>query len=981
MKSSISIKTRFFQHFYQTILWFCLFLTSTLFAQEPFVRKISFLEGLPTQVIYDCYVAKNGLLYLGTDKGLISFDGVRFKEYPFNENLGLAVNSIQEDSNGTIWCKNFANQLFYLDNSVLILEPISNKILQEEANNLVDYKLIDNQLWLLTEKKFFLLRKDKSPKIILQFKLNDESRVFSALNYNSDLQKLYVASLSEMFEIDKTGKINSYSTEQGQKEIEVFKGKTFYNIKANKNGIWDVSNQKFNTDLLAKNAYFIKMSATTEDFWLCTSDGFYLLNTNTNSVENGFLKGKRITDIVQDKEGSLWVSTLDEGLYFIPYKNLKKLSIHLDLQNKQPNFSSIIRDKNNRTFVGTSNGKIIEFNQNNQQVFVYDSKKDREVEYLFLYEDKIISSVGVFDQSKKTLIIDDYFGKNIAEDDAGNFMIASYNSAGLFPKNFSEKLIIPEQLSSKETVKFGGTKFEMYLFRNKRSRSVYYCKQNKIYYIGFSDGLFAYEQNKKITEIKTNENKPIIASRIIPDANGSIWIASSQQGLLKITKTKVDNQFSIQNGLSSNHCKRIGIDANGIWVLTDNGIDFLAKDATKPKNISLNLGLKGISINDMFLDETSLWLATNEGVIFTDKSLFQTKIIPNFRLLPLKANQELVQNANLIQYHQNNIEFDFETIHYKSLGNYTYEFRLKEVDTVWSSQPSTHTKVNFLALQPGNYTFEARVKSGEVYSPIQTNSFTILKPFWQSAWFLILCAVGLFLLIYFVFQFAVARVRKKQEIKEKLALSQLTALRSQMNPHFMYNVLNAVQGLIYSNQKTKASDYLGTFSDLMRKTLDISDKKEITIQEEMEAIELYVSLEKARFETNEFDYCIQKPEKIDLNQFLIPSLIVQPFVENAIKHGLLHKKGLKKLEINIEKENENYWLFQIKDNGIGRKKSELINQKIKKHNSFATQAISNRIELINKMSNLPITIEINDVETKNEVLGTHVILHIPVIKM
>ncbi|MDP2161633.1 MAG: histidine kinase, partial [Flavobacterium sp.] len=376
----------------------------------------------------------------------------------------------------------------------------------------------------------------------------------------------------------------------------------------------------------------------------------------------------------------------------------------------------------------------------------------------------------------------------------------------------------------------------------------------------------------------------------------------------------------------------------------------------------------------------SLWLATNEGVIFTDKSLFQTKIVPEFKLLPLRANQELVQNANLIQHNKNNIEFSFQTIHYKSLGNYCYEFRVKEIDTTWNSQSSANTKVNFLALQPGNYTFEARVKSGDVYSPIQTIQFNILKPFWKSLWFLVLMLVCLFLLLYFVFRYAVLKTKQKQEIKEKLALSQLTALRSQMNPHFMYNVLNAVQGLIYSNQKTKASDYLGTFSDLMRKTLDISDKKEITIQEEMEAIELYVSLEKARFEKDDFHYTIQKPDEEDLNEFVIPSLIIQPFVENAIKHGLLHKQGLKKLEIVIRKENENYWLFEITDNGIGRKKSEQINQKIKKYDSFATKAISNRIELINKMSKLPVTIEILDIENAQDFLGTKVILKIPVKK-
>ena len=113
-----------------------------------------------------------------------------------------------------------------------------------------------------------------------------------------------------------------------------------------------------------------------------------------------------------------------------------------------------------------------------------------------------------------------------------------------------------------------------------------------------------------------------------------------------------------------------------------------------------------------------------------------------------------------------------------------------------------------------------------------------------------------------------------------------------MNPHFMFNVLNAVQGLIYSNQKSKASDYLGKFSDLMRKILEASDKKEIAIDKEIAMLKMYLELEKSRFE-NDFEYQFSLPSELDLSQYKIPSMIIQPFVENAIKHGLMHKKGVK----------------------------------------------------------------------------------------
>lgn len=236
--------------------------------------------------------------------------------------------------------------------------------------------------------------------------------------------------------------------------------------------------------------------------------------------------------------------------------------------------------------------------------------------------------------------------------------------------------------------------------------------------------------------------------------------------------------------------------------------------------------------------------------------------------------------------------------------------------------------------------------------------------------------LGLIALLYLVYRWTELKTRRGEELKEQLALSQLTALRAQMNPHFIFNVLNAVQGLIYSNQKSKASDYLGKFSDLMRKILDTSDKNEVTIEKEFETIDLYISLEKARFD-NDFEYQIVFPDKVDLSDYTIPSMIIQPFVENAIKHGLMHKVGSKILDIKVEL-LEDVWCFTIDDNGIGRKASEVINQKIKKHISFATKAIDNRIKLINKIADINIDIEIIDKKSADdESLGTRIKIYIP----
>jgi LytS/YehU family sensor histidine kinase len=196
-----------------------------------------------------------------------------------------------------------------------------------------------------------------------------------------------------------------------------------------------------------------------------------------------------------------------------------------------------------------------------------------------------------------------------------------------------------------------------------------------------------------------------------------------------------------------------------------------------------------------------------------------------------------------------------------------------------------------------------------------------------------------------------------------------------MNPHFLFNVLNAVQGYIYANEKTKASNYIGDFSDLMRKTLQFSDKLEIPLSEELHTIDLYVQLEKARFE-DEFIFEVTKGESLDWNIYFIPSLIIQPFVENAIKHGLRHLEGVKILKIHVSLE-EKHLKITITDNGIGRKRSAKINQQLQKHTSYAISSIEKRIALINSMNLDKVSYTIEDVEANGCCAGTKVEIWIP----
>lgn len=219
--------------------------------------------------------------------------------------------------------------------------------------------------------------------------------------------------------------------------------------------------------------------------------------------------------------------------------------------------------------------------------------------------------------------------------------------------------------------------------------------------------------------------------------------------------------------------------------------------------------------------------------------------------------------------------------------------------------------------------------------------------------------------------------KKRLHLEKQYRASELKALRSQMNPHFVFNALNSIQEYIMSNEKKLAGKYLGKFADLMRVYLYHSQVKVITLKEELFALNLYVELESLRFE-NKLTYEIAVDENIDTNHE-IPSLLIQPYVENSFKHGLLHITRCKELSIQVSQES-NSLIVVIKDNGIGRKKSsELLRLRNPNHQSFGHKASKNRIDLLNYGREEKIIEKITDLEDeKGEPEGTLVKLLIPI---
>ncbi|MBC7720382.1 MAG: histidine kinase [Pedobacter sp.] len=399
---------------------------------------------------------------------------------------------------------------------------------------------------------------------------------------------------------------------------------------------------------------------------------------------------------------------------------------------------------------------------------------------------------------------------------------------------------------------------------------------------------------------------------------------------------------------------------------------------------------KSANIYDIWKEDSSIYISTNKSLYSIETKNIFNNIVPVNHLLSVTVDSASIpiNKQAILPYQKNHIEFNIVSPSIIYPENTYFKYRLLGgTDVNWKETKTNESSITFASLKPGSYTFEAYAVNFQNNNakPILF-SFKILKPWWQKWLFISFIMLCVLLIIYYIISHYLKSLKKANDQKlEKLNLtsqlrkSQLSTIIAQMNPHFIFNILNTIQGLIYTNDKNRATIYIGKFSELVRNILHNSHLQEITLREEIEQLTLYLDLEKIRFE-NDFNILIEVDTDLDKDNILIPPILIQPFVENAIVHGLFHKKGKKNLHIQFKKEILNdYIKIIINDNGIGRDNSNKLNLERKKHTSFAVSAIKKRIDLINQTLKKQICIEILDNKDDQEnATGTTIVLSIPI---
>lgn len=428
------------------------------------------------------------------------------------------------------------------------------------------------------------------------------------------------------------------------------------------------------------------------------------------------------------------------------------------------------------------------------------------------------------------------------------------------------------------------------------------------------------------------------------------------------------------------------IDGQGNWWLaTRKGLFLFTEPSHSFQQFTTADGLVG---NDM---DGSLYLRQDGSVLFGSSAyyiqfnpaslLHSSSSKAALALTGLEANgEELPYDSTKgmeLGPAQNNLLFRWAVTDYTNPFHNQYYCQLQGIDEGWK-YIGNKGEIQYANLSPGHYTLllkGATANGGAPENSIRI-PFTIHPPFWKRTGFLLLCLALAALVIYLLVSRRIREIKKKAAIEKQMSELELKALKAQMNPHFIFNSLSSIQESIVSGKTGAASKYLGKFSKLIRAVLENSDRKLITLQQEIDYLKLYLELESFRFD--DFSFSLEAPGIDDLDFIKIPPMLVQPYVENAIKHGLSHKEGSKKLAITFTLYATDQLQVFVEDNGIGRARSAVINEsRTAAHRSMGMKITEERLQLQKTVAERPV--EILDLTDANgEGAGTRITIYLAI---
>ena len=916
----------------------------------PQFRHYTIRDGLPSSEVYDAIQDSKGYMWFATDRGVARFNGYEFRS--FSSNDGLLDNTIFklfEDSKGRIWMYSYSSKLYFFENGKIYPYKFNDILHDINPEKVISNYYVDNNddVYLaINELGEFKI--DSLGKIEWIIKFQDKEFQSSFIDERQPSKLMYCSNFKYSF-YEQIFIINQLQNKRDTSILKDVVCSEFCAFRLNKERLL-ISINKSLYEQKGKNLKLLFNpdeeilhinKDRSENVLIGTRKGCYVFyHSDFSKGSSIYLDKKSVSSFIQDKEGGYWFMTLEDGIWYLPGHGILNFQFNEESLQKPMSLST---DLNSSVYAGFRSGDLVQI-RNGITKLVYTAKDSARVRTIFNLtflkgKNRIFLSSGGIHTG--------YFSNDTYHHIKSE--VNSFIKTNLLVRSNGDIL----GACSGGISKVIGDSIKIIKYKKLYINCLAETK-NKEILLGCNNGVLIYDEINDKTKIYRNSLFNIRVDDIKWFQN-NLSFATKGKGVLFLIN---DSVFKIEesNGLISNLVNKILVDGNSLWCATNKGLSHIYfSDFKKFKytitNIQETDGLPGDEINDLILFKDTLYVATSSGISFFNKNTdFITLLNPPVYITGFNVNSRdtLINDKMEFSYLQNNIRIRFEGLSYRSDEKINYLYQLiNDKDTLSSN--TSNREVDFFSLNPGNYQFRVyAINYSGVKSRSPANiSFVIKPPWWQSWIFRLAIFLGVVTLFFVFYKIRVRRLNEKFLTEKKQATMQLTAARAQMNPHFIFNVMDSIRNYMMDNDMSSAEKYLTSFAKLVRYTLDRSDKQVSSLEEEMSMIRAYIDLEKERF-SNNVEVDISYDNSINISEISIPTMILQPFVENAFKHGLKNKIDDGRLIIKVVDAPKGINVI-IEDNGRNKNRGlpeTSAHQKVNK--SYGTSLVNDRISSYNK---------------------------------
>ncbi len=1010
-----------YKQIFSAVVAFSCLLCSARASSENY-ELITVEHGLPHNIVLSLLQDSEGFIWIGTYNGLCVYNGNRIITHKnvfdttISQNWFHAIETLFEDSRKNIWigsrggivsCYNRATQSFKaypemnpkLSRINCFFEDDKGRVWLGDMNGRLVRIYPDISSERISKEQILALGQCHSDTLVA---LTSKEALCYAISKRQAIPmgvKGLPANIQQGYSIDRKMAAQS---DRGFSLVDICRRTVerapFFpaNLLSTMLSriLFTKDNRYYYTDALNINEY--RMNGTLIDSFRISDNECY----NPNLVLNCLL---------EDKSGLLWLGT-NSGLYKVDrkkYKFRKYSQSNISGKISDNYVRAIYADKYDDIWIGFKGGKINKLRYDTVQKQyglhrVYTAKPP--------YQTVTINAFCPLDNK----------GDVLAGGESGLFAIRS-NSPELvrfmpdvIPDSVIEVWALHRDASG--NIWIGTHQAGLYIVSPTTKKVYHYTRHDgsgltdnavwTIYrdtvgdvWIGTDNGLckviFPYDVSRlQFSEYSLGGKNNVGVWSIVNDRRGNLWIGTTGYGIFRLSNNQ--RECTSYGNTPENVISSIVPDKQGnVWVGTVNGLYQYIYKANKFIRYDESDGLESSDFNFKAAGESNsgqLFFGGKTGMIsFDPRNVGSNGIVPPVVRITsiLAAGREIPYspyNGKLLElpHNQNFITISLSIPEYTKPGKHMYRYQLKNFDPGWNYTNNENPQAVYTNIPPGEYRFVIQGSAdglhwGEQNTPLSIN---IIPAIWQRRVFHILTAVSLILavslIVYWRVKKRIQAERTQHMVEKRMAELELNALQTQMNPHFIFNTISSIQHFVLNKDEITAYSYLTNFARLMRLFLESSKNRFITLKMETELLELYLSLEKLRYE-NRVNYKLSVATGLDLEGICIPPMLLQPFIENAIKHGLANKiaGGILLAGIGLYKDDSSYIHCVIDDNGIGRVQAARMKKQSKnEHISRGMEIVVERIKTYNFISGKTITFKI--VDKSHPEVGTRVEIFIPV---